>query len=161
MRIAVVAMLALVLAACGSKTENEAAAQKRAATASAQAPDSEEVAAVLESTGTPLAKVSFVIESRPVVGRAFNVKVIVSSTTPVPQMLVAIKAGELVVEPASVMLVLGEAASGGGEKVNSQTFLVTAPKEGLAELGVRLTTDADTPETLYIIPILVARSGPA
>ena len=161
MRIAPVAMLALVLAACGSKTEDEAAAQKRAASASAQVPGSEEVAAVLDSTGTPLAKVRFVIESRPVVGKTFSLKVIVSSTTPVPQMLMAIKADEFTIEPASVMLVLGEAAGGGSEKVNSQTFSIVAAKEGLAEIAVHLTTDADAPETLYMVPVLVARGGAA
>jgi hypothetical protein len=159
MRIALVAMLALVLSACGSKTEDGAAAQKRTATASAQVPGGDEVAAVLDSPGTPVAKVRFVIESRPVAGRSFNVKVIVSSATPVPQMLLAVKADELMVEPASVMLVLGEAA--GGENINSQTFSVTAPKEGLTELAVHLSTDAAAAETRYMIPVLVARAGAA
>jgi PBP1b-binding outer membrane lipoprotein LpoB len=158
MRIVLVATLALMLAACGSKTGDEAAAQKRAASAAAQAPGSDEVAAVLESAGAPLARVRFVIDSRPVAGKAFNVKVIVSSATQVPQMLLAIKSGDLVVEPASVMLVLG-ATEGGRENVNSQTFSVTAQKDGLTELSVHLTTEANASETRYVIPVLVAKAG--
>lgn len=159
MRNGLVALLALVLVACGSKTEEEGAAQ-RAAAASAQVAGSDEVAAVLESAGTPVARVRFVIESRPVAGRSFNVKVVVSSPVPVPQLLVNVGAKDLTVEPSTLMLVLGE-ASGGGENVNSHTFVVTAQQEGLTELAVRLTTAPEVPETVYIIPVLVSKPGSA
>lgn len=158
MRHALVAMLALALAACGSKTEEEGAAQ-RAAAASALVVGSDEVAAVLESRGTPLAKVRFVVESRPVAGRAFNVKVVVASATPVPQLLLKVSGTDLAVEPSTVMLVLGEPSGTGTENINSHTFAVTAEQEGLAELAVRLTTTPDTPETLYLIPLLVSKPG--
>lgn len=160
MRNALVAMLALALAACGSKTEEEGAAQ-RAAAASAQVAGSDEVAAVLESRGTPVAKVRFVVESRPVAGRAFNVKVVVSSPTPVPQLLVKVDGAELTVEPSTVMLVLGESGGAGSENANSHTFAVTAQQEGLIELAVHLTTVPEVPETLYIIPVLVSKPGAA
>jgi hypothetical protein len=151
-------MLALALAACGSKTEEEGAAQ-RAAAASAMVAGSDETAAVLESRGTPLAKVRFVVESRPVVGRPFNVKVVVASATPVPQLLVKVTGTNLAVEPASVMLVLGDPVGAGTESSNSHTFAVTAEQEGLTELAVHLTTTPDVPETLYLIPLLVSKPG--
>lgn len=158
MRNALVAMLALALAACGSKTEEEGAAQ-RAAAASAQVAGSDEVAAVLESAGTPVARVRFVIESRPAVGRAFNVKVVVASPTPVPQLLVKVTGTDLVVEPPTVMLVLGESGGAGSENVNSHTFSVTAQQEGLVELAVHLATAPEIPETVYIVPVLVSKPG--
>jgi hypothetical protein len=160
MRNGLLAMLALALVACGSKTEEQGAAQ-RAAAASAQVAGSDEVAAVLESSGTPVAKVRFVIESRPVVGRSFNVKVVVSSPTPVPQLLVKVGGADLTVEPPTVMLVLGESGGSGSENINSHTFAVTAQQEGLSELAVHLTTAPEVPETLYIIPVLVSKAGSA
>jgi hypothetical protein len=158
MRNGLLAMLALVLVACGSKTEEGGAAQ-RAAAASVQVAGSDEVAAVLESAGTPVAKVRFVIDSRPVVGRPFNVKVVVSSATPVPQLLVKVGSADLSVEPSTVILVLAEAGGSGSENINSHTFSVTAGQEGLAELAVRLTTTPEVPETVYIIPVLVSKPG--
>lgn len=157
MKHGLVALLALVLAGCGSKTEEGTA--QRAAAASAQVAGSDEVAAVLESAGTPVAKVRFVIDTLPVAGRAFKVKVVVASATPVPQLLVKVTAEDITVEPPTVILVLGETAGGGSEISNSHTFSVTAQQEGLAELAVRLTTAPDVPETVYIIPVLVAKPG--
>jgi hypothetical protein len=159
MKNGLVAMLALVLAGCGSKTEEGAA--RRAAAASAQVAGNDEVAAVLESAGSPVAKVHFVIDSLPVAGRPFKVKVVVASATPVPQLLVKVAGTDLAVEPSTVMLVLGEPAGGGSEISNSQTFSVTAAQEGLTELAVRLTTTPDVPETVYLIPVLVSKSGSA
>ena len=159
MKNGLVAMLALVLAGCGSKTEEGAA--QRAAVASAQVAVNDEVAAVLESAGSPVAKVRFVIDSLPVAGRSFKVKVVVASATPVPQLLVKVAGTDMTVEPSTVMLVLGEPAGGGSEISNSHTFSVTAAQEGLTELAVHLTTAPEAPETVYRIPVLVSKPGSA
>jgi len=158
MKNGLVAMLALVLAGCGSKTEEGAA--QRAAAASAKVAVSDEVAAVLVA-GPAVAKVRSVIESLPVVGRSFKVKVVVASATPVPQLLVKVEGADMTVEPSTVMLVLGEPAGGGSEISNSHTFSVTAAQEGLTELAVRLTTTPEAPESVYMIPVLVSKPGPA
>jgi hypothetical protein len=154
MRIGLVAMLVLVLAACGSQTDENAA--KRTAGNSVKTQGSDEVAAVLESAGAPVAKVQFVIESLPVVGKPFNVKVVVSSATPVPQLRLSVTSAGFTIEPPTVLLVLADAGNGGGN-INTQTFSVTAQQEGLSELAVHLATDADAPETLYKIPLLVTK----
>lgn len=160
-RIGMVAMLALALSACGSKTDGEAAAKRLADTASAQALGSDDVAAVLESAGQPVAKVRFVIGSRPLAGQPFNVKVMVAAVAPVTQLLVSVQSEDLAVDPATATMALAETEKGGGETSGSQNFSVTARQDGLFELAVHLTADTAGPETLYVIPVLVTKPGAA
>jgi len=159
MRIALVAMLALALAACGSKTEEAVPAKKHTAAAATHPPADDEVAAVLESTGTALAQLRFVIAERPVVGKPFNLKLIVSATAPLPQLLLTAESNDFLIDPANFPLPLteAEAASGGREYRGSHDFSVTAAKEGLAELSVHLTVGPDASEALYVIPVLVVK----
>jgi hypothetical protein len=156
MRIGLVATLALVLCACGSKDEDGAVSKQAAATAVAALGD-ESVAAVLESPGTPFAKLRFLVESRPVVGKPFNLTLTVTTGEPVPQLLVTPESTVLTATPANVMVALGHAGDTSREFSASHVFSVTANQEGLAELTVHLTTEGDTPEALYIIPVLVAK----
>ncbi len=155
MRIGLVATLALVLCACGSKDEQSATNKQAAATAVAALGD-ESVAAVLESAGKPLAKLRFLVESRPVVGKPFNLKLTVTTEAPVPQLVITPESTVLTATPASVMVALGHAGDTDREFNAGHVFSVTASQEGLAELVVHLTQD-DTPEALYRIPILVAK----
>src|SRR5262245_63946300 len=80
MRTAVVAVVALALAACsGDKPADsaDAGAPKANPAGAGQA----EVNAVLQSTGAPLAKLQFVIDSRPVVGKSFQLTLVASAAT--------------------------------------------------------------------------------
>ncbi len=162
MRIALVAMLALVLPACGSKTE-EAATAKHAAAAATHIAVDDEVAAVVDSAGTPLAKVRFVIDSRPVSGKPFNLKLVFSAAGPVPQLVVRAESADLKIDApaAPVQLSETEAQSGGREFRGTRDITVLAPQDGLAEVNVHLNADADTPETVYVIPVLVSKPGAA
>ncbi len=161
MRIALVALLALLLPACGSKTEETAAARHSTATTTHTAGE-DEVAAVLESAGTPLAKVRFVIDSRPVAGTPFNLKLVVSAAGPVPQLVVTAESGDFRIDPASMALPLNEAEAQSGigrEFRGSHDFSATAQHDGLTQVNVHLTTEPDVPETLYVIPVLVSKPG--
>lgn len=156
MRIGLVVTLALVLCACGSK-EEESAANKQAAAKAVAVLGDESVAAVLESQGTPFARLRFLVESRPVVGKPFNLKLTVTTEAPMPQVLVTPESAVFTATPASVMVALGHPGDTSRQFSASHVFSVTANQEGLAELVVHLAADGDTPEALYIIPVLVAK----
>jgi hypothetical protein len=156
MRIGLVAALALVLCACGSKDE-EGAANKQAAAKAVAVLGDESVDAALGSPGTPFARLRFLVESRPEVGKPFNLKLTVTTEVPVPQLLITPESPVLAATPASVMVALGHAGDTSREFSASHVFSITANQEGLAEMVVHLKAEGDTPEVLYIIPVLVAK----
>ena len=158
MRIGLVAALALLLCACGSKDEDGAADKQAAATAVKTLGD-ESVAAVKESPGTPVARLRFLVESRPVVGKPFNVKLTLAGDQHVPQLLVRPESTALDSTPERVMVSLGQAGDTGREFTAVQVFSLVANQEGLVELAVHLTVEGEATGTLYLIPILVARQG--
>jgi hypothetical protein len=158
MRIGLVATLALVLCACGSK-EEEGATNKQAATTAVAALGDESVAAVKESPGTPLASLRFQVESRPEVGKPFNVKLMITSGQPIPQLLVTPESTALTALPERVMVALGHAGDTSGAHTAVQVFSLTASQEGIVELTVHLTAEGEAAPALYVIPILVAKRG--
>lgn len=161
MRFCLVTMMALVLAACGGEAPDKAVAKKPSAGATMPTPGGDDaVAAVRESAGTPVAQLRFVIGTRPVAGKPFRLQLIASAAVAVPQLSVTIESAALRVDPPAVALALAESGSGAARQFSaSHDFSVVGMQEGLVELTVRLATDADTPETVYVIPVLVSRTG--
>lgn len=157
-----VAMLALALAACGSKGEDEATPAASTAGSRPVAVGNDSVAAVLESQGTPAAQLRFLIETRPVAGKQFGLQLIASASEPVPQLLVAIESDQLRFDAASIELDLSQESDAGTARTYSAShdLLASAREEGLAEVTVRLRADADSPEAVYVFPVLVARPEP-
>lgn len=153
-----VATLALVLAACGSKGEDETAPAASTAESRPAASGNDSVAAVLESLGTPAAQLRFVIDTRPVAGKPFGLQLIAFASEPVPQLLVAIESDQLRLDATAVELDLSQEVDGGTARSYSASYdlLATAREEGLAEVSVRLRADADSPEAVYVIPVLVS-----
>jgi hypothetical protein len=159
MRLCLVATMTLVLSACGSKTEGEAAVGKAPATAPVPGAGDDGVAAVKLSLGAPLAQLRFVIDSRPEVDRTFRMQLVVSGATE-PQLRLALQSDVLRVDPAGAALELsGSGAGGAGAYGGSQDFLLVGTQEGLAEVTVRLAAGEGAPETVYSIPVMVTKPG--
>lgn len=159
MKIVLVAGFALALAACGSGGSDEQ--QQAAGAASAQraaAAGDEAVAAVLQSTGAPVARLSFVIESRPEPGKPFRVRLVVTAAEAVPALQLGADSTSLAVSAASAPTVLALAQA--GEPV-THALELTAAQEGLSELFVRLRRSAEEAETVYVIPVLVGKPAAA
>lgn len=157
MKMAAVAMLALtlVLAGCndGPATEEPLSTAGSGSGAGRGAPG-DAVAAVLTSTGTPVAKLSYVVETRPVKGVPFKVSLIASAGTALPALEVAASSSTLDVQPATGVLALQD-----GQPA-TQELTVTAAEEGLAEFTVRLKAEGSA-EAVYAIPVLVMPAGAA
>ena len=163
MRICLIATLALLVAACSGKSEPTATTHKTVApTLALSGSGDDAVAAVLESQGKPLAQLGFVIDSRPVVGRAFRLQLLVSATTALPAIQLTTESDVLHIDPPGAALTLSESGSGGVRTYSAQhDFTLTAAQPGLTELTVHLTADADSPETVYAIPVVVGAAGAA
>lgn len=160
MKYLLVATMALALAACGSKSEDETASMTSAAGPRPIIGGNDSVAAVLDSQGTPVAQLRFVIDTRPVVNKPFRLQLLASATAPVSQIQLTAESDSLLIDPGNAVLELvqEEAASGGARNYSATHDLdVTAKDPGLAEVFVHLTTGPDTPETRYVIPVLVAK----
>lgn len=156
-----VATLALVLAACGSKGDDEAAATSTSAPRTA---GDDSVLAVLESQGTALAQLRFLIGTRPEVGKPFGVQLIASTSAPIPRLVMVVESEGLAVDAAGVPveLALTEAGSGSGRHYSaSHDLTAMARGAGLAEIMVRMGASSDSLDMLYVIPVLVARAEPA
>jgi hypothetical protein len=161
MKTSAVTMLAvaLALAGCGDKP----AADGEAGTAvpsgegtAARAAPGDAVPAVQMSTGTPVAKLSYVVETRPLKGVPFNVSLLVSAGASIPVLEVAASSTTLEVVPATGVLTLE------GGKPATHELTITAAGEGLAEFTVSLKTEGAA-EAVYAIPVLVmaAQAAPA
>lgn len=144
------AMMALALAACGGGAPEGAGGETKPAAAAASTAD-ESVAAVLQSEGTALAQLRFVVESRPVAGETFTVRLVASAGAPVPALQLVAESGALAVVAGSEATLALEANGAGA----SHPVTLSAARAGLAELTVRLRA-ADRPETVYVVPLLVA-----
>jgi hypothetical protein len=156
MRLCLVATMALVLSACGSKDGGEAGGGRAAATKTTNAsPGDESVAAVQVSQGTPLAQLRFVIAARPEVGKTFRLQLIVAGATG-PALRMALQSEVLRVDPAEATLDLSGSGTGTARTYGgSHDFMVVGAQEGLAEVTVRLAEGEGAPETVYSIPVLV------
>lgn len=147
-----VAMLVVALVAAGCSRENSDAgggSGTRAPTAAGTEP----VAAVLQSTGTPVAKLGFVVVTRPVVGVQSELRLEISAAA-VAALQVSAEAGSLTIDPstaqASVSLAAGATAS--------HLVKLTPQHAGLAEVTVRLKA-SEGAEAVYVIPVLVAATS--
>jgi hypothetical protein len=153
--VTVVALL-LALAACDKADEPEAATGAPASAAPAAGTSrggGDAVPAVKVSQGEPVATVGFIIDSRPVAGQPFALKLQVSAAVPVPELQLAAESTDLIIAPASTTLALGTANT-----PVEQELMVTAPKAGLLDLTLRLK-GADAAETVYAVPVLVAAAA--
>jgi hypothetical protein len=159
MKTVAVTILAIgfALTGCGEKPgQDESGAPEPRAPAAGSAERSgagEAVPAVLQSTGTPVAKLSFVVPTRPVKGQPFTLKLLASATAAVPALQVTAASESLEISPATAVLALDA-----GGVTASQDLTVTAQQEGLAELTVRLLSGAGD-ATVYAIPVLVMGAG--
>lgn len=149
------AALLLVLAACGSKDgESVNDAGSAASAAAGGAPAAEDpVSAKLQSPGTPLATLHFLLRERPVAGRPFTLQLSTTASQPMPALQLQAESSDLAVEPQQAELALAGAGRSG-----EQALTLTAQEPGLAELIVRLSADDARAETVYAIPVLVAEA---
>ncbi len=163
MRISLIGTLALLLCACGSKSGPESAGPTPAAPVSARPSINDDaVAAVLESQGKPLVELRFVLESRPVAGQAFPLQLVASSKEPVLPLQLTTESDALKVDPSTAVLALSATGSGSTASYGAtREFTVTSAQEGLAELTVHLVVDQDTPEMVYVIPVMVDKPAAA
>lgn len=158
MRNYLIASMLLALVACGSKEDEPGQSAVQTGPRPVVVGD-ESVAAVKESSGAPVARLRFVIDSRPVVGKPFQVRLLASSDAPVPALHLVAESTGLVLETSSadLSLELEGGAEGAGRTYGASFDLsVLAQEAGLAEVSIRLQSGAETPETLYVIPVLVA-----
>ena len=119
------------------------------------APAAEATAAVLQSDGTPVAKLEFVLSARPVVGAPLEMRLDYSATTAIHVLQVRTEATSLAIDPAGAQASVALEAG----KTSSHQIRFTPQREGLAEITVRLRALPDGAETVYVIPVLVAAAA--
>jgi hypothetical protein len=115
----------------------------------------EAVAAVLQSAGTPVAKLAFVVVTRPVVGAPSDLRLDFSAAAVIADLQVRAESASLTIDPATAVASVSIDAG----KTVSHQLRFTPQREGLAEVTVRLRAGADGAETVYVIPVLVAATA--
>jgi hypothetical protein len=150
-RLAAILVVALVVAGC-SRGEPDGAAGDVAARAPA-APGADVVAGVLQSSGTPVAKLGFVLGPKPAIGIQSSLRLDISAAAPVPTLQLVAEPDGLALDPATARSTLALAAG----KVVSHELLFTPEREGLSEITVRLRSGEEGSETIYAIPVLVEK----
>ncbi|MEO6186053.1 MAG: hypothetical protein ABIP38_05705 [Steroidobacteraceae bacterium] len=154
MKTRVVVLVLLALAGCGRGDEpGKSTTAKTAAKAPPATVDA--VAAVLQSTGTPVARMNFMLPAKPLVGAPAKMRLDVSAAE-AASLLITVEADGLAIDPDSAR---GSLVLTGGGTVTSRELLFTAEREGLLEIVVRLRkAETDSIDTVYAIPVLI---GPA
>jgi hypothetical protein len=151
MRSGLIAMVLLVQAGCGGGASGDAGSAGTDVTAPAvAAAGAEAVDAVLQKSGTPVARLQFVIDSRPVVGQSFTVRLLATASEAVPALQLVSESAELKLENPSTLLVLESSDTGA-----THALTAIAGQEGLAEIIVKLRGDPARPEAVYSIPVMV------
>jgi hypothetical protein len=141
--------VALAVSACsGEKAGGNAPATVKAPVAAG----ADATAAVLQSGGTPLAKLGFVVVTKPMVGAQSDLRLDLSATAAVPSLQVHAEAEAITVDPATALA--GVSLEAG--KTVGHVVRITPQREGLTKVTVRLRSAADSSETVYDIPVLVA-----
>lgn len=154
-RTAAILLLSVALCACGRQSgsgEPEGAGTP-APTTSTQRTGDDAAPAVLQSTGAPVAQLSYIIDTRPVVAEPFTVKLRASSATPVPELQVLASAEEMIIAPEAGTIAIEKA-----DAPATHELIVTAPRPGLTLLNVRLKS-GEGAETVYAVPVLVSAAG--
>ena len=145
-------VVAIAVSACsGEKAGGEAPTAIKAPVA----PGADATAAVLQSGGTALARVAFVLVTKPVVGTSSDLRLDLSATEAVPALQVQTQAETITVDPATAQAVVSLESG----KTVSHVVRITPQSEGLTRVTVRLRSAADSNETVYDIPVLVAATG--
>jgi hypothetical protein len=155
-RLVAVLVVVLAVAGCGKNKQADNAAAAGAMARAPVAAGADAVAAVLQTPGTPVAKLGFVVVTRPVLGAQSGLRLDVTSA--VPAALLASAEGDgVVIDAATARTSLAFVT--GGSTVSHELKL-TPQREGLAEVTVRLrSTEPDSVETVYVVPVLVARAA--
>jgi hypothetical protein len=142
-------VVALAVSACsGEKAGGDALATVKAPAAAG----ADAAAAVLQSGGTPVAKLGFVLVTMPVVGAQSDLRLDLSATAAVPALQVNTEAETITIDPATAKA--GVSLEAG--KTLSHVVRITPQREGLTRVTVRLRSAVDNNETVYDIPVLVA-----
>ncbi len=152
-RLVAMLVVAFVAAGCSRGEQEEAAADTPAARAPV-APGADVVAAVLQSSGMPVARLGFVMAAKPVVGVRSGLRLDVSAAAQVPILLLQTEAEGLAIDPATAQasLVIGEG------RAASHELGFTPHREGLTEITVRLRSGEEGgTEAVYVIPVLVEK----
>jgi hypothetical protein len=148
-RLLVTLLMALAVCACsGEKAGGDTSATVKApAVAGADA-----TAAVLQSGGTPLARLGFVMVTKPMVGAQSDLRLDLSANAAVPALQVHTEGETITINPATAQA--GVTLEAG--KTVSHVVRITPQREGLTKVTVRLRGAADSNETVYDIPVVVA-----
>jgi hypothetical protein len=144
----------LVVTGCSSGDQAGGAAGPKAASKAATA-GVEAVTAVLQSAGAPVAKVDFVVVTRPVVGAQTVLQLNISAPAPVSNLQLVAEGDGVLVDPASAKAGFVLLA----DKMSHHDLRFTSQREGLGQVTVRLSGGPDAAETVYAIPVLVAAAG--
>ncbi len=155
-RTGLLSLLTLVLCACEDKAAaDKASARPAAVVANAAVTVVEEaVAAVRTSSGAPLAQLKFVLPTRPLVGIPFQIKLLVTAAKTPSGLALKPESAGFKADPLAASLVFSDE-----QPTVVQEFMLTALQPGLMELVVHVVADPETPETTYVVPILVAEPG--
>jgi hypothetical protein len=147
-------VVAFVVTGCSSGDQAGGAAGPKAATRKA-AVGVEAVAAVLQSAGAPVAKLDFVVVSRPVVGTQTVLQLNIVAPAPVSSLQLTAEGDGVVIDPGTAKAAFVLPA----DKLSHHDLRFTSQREGLGQVTVRLSNGPDVAETVYVIPVLVSRAG--
>lgn len=142
------------LAGCGD-SEKTGAGPQAAARAPVAAAAAGAVAAVKQSPGAPLAKLGFVVLAAPVNGTPSGVRLELSATEPVPTLQLFVEGDGVLVDAATARMNFALATA---DTTVQHEVRFVPQREGLVQVTVRMRQTADGPETVYAIPVLVAKA---
>jgi hypothetical protein len=142
--------LVAVLAASGCSGDKAGGAAPAAVKAPSAA-GADASAAVLQSGDPPVAKLGFVVVTKPMVGAQSDLRLDLSAVAAVPDLQVNTDASDITIDPATAKT--GVSLEAG--KTVSHVVRLTPQREGLTRVTVRLRSAADGTESVYDIPVLV------
>jgi hypothetical protein len=147
-------LLVVVLAVAGCSGEKVSSNAPSAAKAPAAA-GAEAAAAVLQSVGTPIAKLGFVVVTKPMVQTQSDLRLDLSAVEVVPELQVITEGEAIAIDPATAKASVSLEAG----KTASHVVRLTPQREGLTRVVVRLRSGAGIAETVYDIPVLVSAAA--
>ena len=155
MKTGVVLLAVLALAGCGSGEQSKKSSAVTTAN-KAQPAVADAVAAVLQSTGAPVASVNFLLDAKPLVGAPAKLRLDIAAAEAMA-LLIVVEAEGLSLEPDSAR---GTLVLTGGGTVTSRELNFTAQRAGLVEILVHLRKAEDgSIDTVYAIPVLVGSAA--
>jgi hypothetical protein len=154
-RLVAMLVVAQVVAGCGRNEQADNAAGTQAAARATATAGADVVAAVLQSPGTPVAKLGFVVTTSPAVGAPSSLRLEISAPAPVPNLQFTAEGEGMAIDPATARVGFALATAGA---VATHELRFTPQRDGLTEVTVRLRNEAGE-ETTYVIPLLVAKAA--